>query len=83
VDLSLGAQASGNTLEFVASNPDGALTLDAKLFLETGNPDQLIWPAGCQALSPTSAVCYVDARSCQHDGIVTYRQYSDDIIGRQ
>ncbi len=61
VDLSLGAQASGNTLEFEASNPDGALTLDAKLFLETGNPDQLIWPAGCQALSPTSAVCYLDA----------------------
>ncbi len=61
VDLSLGAQASGNTLEFEASNPDGALTLDAKLFLETGNPDQLIWPAGCQALSPTSAVCYLDS----------------------
>ena len=60
VDLSLNAQASGNTLEFVATNPDGALTLDAKLFLETGNPDQLIWPAGCQALSPTSAVCYLD-----------------------
>jgi len=60
VDLSLTAHASGNTLNFEAANPDGALTLDAKLLLETGNPDQLIWPAGCQALSPTSATCFLD-----------------------
>jgi len=60
VDLSLWAHAAGNTLNFDVANPDGALTLDAKLLVETGNPDQLIWPAGCQAMSPTSAVCYID-----------------------
>jgi Flp pilus assembly protein TadD len=59
VDLSLSAASAGTSLVFDMFNPDGALTLDARLLVETSAPDQLIWPAGCQAQTPTSSLCHV------------------------
>ncbi len=61
VNLELSAGSTGTTVSFDVINPDGALTLDARLVVETSSPDQLIWPAGCQEQSPTSALCFLDA----------------------
>jgi len=60
VDLVLGAFSDSATVVFDIVNSDSALTLDAQLVIETSAPDQLIWPAGCQVQTPTSAVCFVD-----------------------
>jgi len=60
VDLSLNAASTGTTVNFDIVNPDASLTLDAQLVVETSNPGQLEWPAGCQAQTPTSALCFVD-----------------------
>ncbi len=59
VNLSLSAASAGASLVFDMLNPDGALTLDARLLVETSAPDQLLWPAGCQAQTPTSSICHV------------------------
>lgn len=59
VNLSLSAASAGTSLVFDLFNPDGALTLDAQLLVETSAPDQLLWPAGCQVQTPTSSVCHV------------------------
>lgn len=61
VDLNLVAHSTGNTVNFQLSNPDSALTLDARLTVETSAPDQLEWPAGCTVQTPTSALCFIDA----------------------
>lgn len=61
VDLGLLASANGASVGFKMINPDGALTLDAQLVVESSTPGQLILPAGCQSQTPTSAVCYIDA----------------------
>ncbi|NND90387.1 MAG: hypothetical protein HKN42_05945 [Granulosicoccus sp.] len=61
VDLNLAAASTGTSVVFQITNPDGALTLDAQLIVETSAPDQLAWPAGCQAQTPTSALCQVVA----------------------
>lgn len=63
VDMMLGASSDSATVVFDIVNPDSALTLDAQLLVETSAPDQLIWPAGCQVQTPTSAVCFVDTLS--------------------
>ncbi|MFK7893700.1 MAG: M12 family metallo-peptidase [Granulosicoccus sp.] len=60
VDLHLQAKTTGAAISFVINNPDDELTLDAKLLIETSRPDQLIWPDGCLASSPTSAECFID-----------------------
>lgn len=60
VDMHLKASTSGTAINFDVANPDAALTLDAQLLVETSAPDQLIWPAGCQVQTPTSATCYLD-----------------------
>ena len=60
VDLVLGAFSDSSTVMFDIVNTDKALTLDARLLVETSAPDQLAWPAGCQVQTPTSAVCFVD-----------------------
>jgi len=60
VNLELTAGSTGTSVRFDVINPDGALTLDARLVVETSAPDQLIWPAGCQEQSPTSALCFLD-----------------------
>jgi len=60
VDLALSVSTIGNTIEFLITNPDSALNLDARLVVETGLPDQLQWPAGCRVLTPTSAECALD-----------------------
>lgn len=60
VDLTLDASSDSTTVVFDIVNIDSALTLDAQLVVETSAPDQLIWPAGCQVQSATSAVCFVD-----------------------
>ncbi len=59
VDLQLTASSAGSSLIFDISNPDTGLTLDAQLIVETSAPDQLLWPAGCQVQTPTSALCHV------------------------
>lgn len=59
VDLQLTASSAGSSLLFDISNPDTGLTLDAQLVVETSAPDQLLWPAGCQVQTPTSALCHV------------------------
>ena len=59
VDLQLAASSAGNSLLFDMANSDGGLTLDAQLLVETSAPDQLLWPAGCQVQTPTSALCHI------------------------
>ena len=59
VNLSLLASSSGATVDFEMTNPDGALSVDAQLVVETSGPDQLQWPAGCQVQASTSAVCHI------------------------
>ncbi len=59
VDLQLGASSAGSSLMFDIRNSDTGLTLDAQLIVETSAPDQLLWPAGCQVQTPTSALCHV------------------------
>lgn len=61
VNLTLKADSDGTRVSFRITNPDSALTLDTQMEVETSAPDQLIWPAGCQVQTPTSALCYVDA----------------------
>lgn len=61
VNLSLVASSTGTSVNFDITNPDGALTLDAQLIVETSAPDQLIWPAGCQVQAPTSALCFINS----------------------
>ncbi|MFK7856992.1 MAG: M12 family metallo-peptidase [Granulosicoccus sp.] len=60
VDLVLEAYSDSAIVVYDVVNSDGALTLDAQLVVETSAPDQLIWPAGCQVQTPTSATCFVD-----------------------
>ena len=55
----LTASSAGSSLLFDINNPDTGLTLDAQLIVETSAPDQLLWPAGCQVQTPTSALCHV------------------------
>jgi len=57
VDLSLRAEDVGGSVRFLATNPDGALAVDATLALETGMARRDGWPAGCRARTPTSAEC--------------------------
>ena len=59
VDLSLSARSTGAATVFTIGNPDPALTLDARLAVETGVPGQVEWPAGCRALAPTGGECTV------------------------
>ncbi|MFK8078440.1 MAG: M12 family metallo-peptidase [Granulosicoccus sp.] len=61
VDLLLNASSTGTVVNFDIVNPDASLTLDAQLEIETSSPDQVEWPAGCRVLTPTSAMCYIDA----------------------
>jgi len=61
VDLKVSASTTGTTVSFTISNPDKALTLDAQLVVETSAPEQLRWPDGCQAQTPTSARCTLSA----------------------
>ncbi|MFK8080835.1 MAG: M12 family metallo-peptidase [Granulosicoccus sp.] len=61
VDLAVSAGISGTSISFSVLNPDGALTLDAQLDVETSAPDQLQWPAGCQVQTPTGASCQLGA----------------------
>ena len=60
VDLSLAARSTGAAAVFTATNPDAALTLDARLQVETGLPGQVEWPAGCRALTPTGGECRIE-----------------------
>ena len=58
VDLSLSALEEGESVRFVAENPDGSLAVDATLILETGAArDVSGWPEGCVAQAPTAARC--------------------------
>ena len=59
VNLSLSAASAGASLVFDVLNSDGALTVDAQLLVEASAPDQLLWPAGCQAQTPTSSICHI------------------------
>ncbi len=61
VNLEVSAASTGSSVTFDVVNPDGALTLDARLIVETSAPDQLRWPAGCLEQTPTSAMCFLDA----------------------
>lgn len=61
IDLNLVANSNSTSISFTLSNPDSALTLDAWLTIESSAPDQLQWPGYCQALTPTSATCFVDS----------------------
>ncbi len=63
VNLSLSAASAGASLVFDMLNTDGALTLDAQLLVETSAPGQLLWPADCQAQTPTSSICHVSELS--------------------
>ena len=57
VDLTLGFEEDGGAVRFVATNPDGALGVDATLRVETGTARRGGWPTGCLGLTPTSADC--------------------------
>lgn len=80
VNLSLAASSTGATVEFEMTNPDGALTVDAQLVVETSAPDQLQWPAGCQVQAATSAVCYVDSLGPMEQRVLSL-VVSDDYQG--
>ncbi len=57
VDLTLDATLAGNDAVFAVTNADPALTVDARLTVETGLPGQVDWPAGCRAVAPTGGEC--------------------------
>ena len=59
VDLALAARSTGEQAVFTVTNPDPALTLDARLTVETGLPGQVDWPSGCRAVTPTGGECTV------------------------
>lgn len=59
VDLSLAARGDGESVRFLVSNADTALTLDAVLDVESSWPEQIDWPTNCQPQSPTSAQCRI------------------------
>ncbi|MEE9321857.1 MAG: M12 family metallo-peptidase [Granulosicoccus sp.] len=61
IDLVLSAHGQSDYVFFSIRNTDTALTLDAQLIVETSLPDQVLWPAGCQVQTPTSALCFVDS----------------------
>ena len=61
VDLSLSIVDEGDTVRFVARNTDASLSVDATLFIETGDVHREAWPTSCQVTTPTSARCEVDA----------------------
>ena len=60
VDMVLEPFSDSTIVTFDVVNTDSALTLDAQLMVETSAPDQLVWPAGCQVQTPTSATCFID-----------------------
>ena len=57
VDLTLWAEAGADGTRFLATNPDGALAVEATLHVETGTARRAGWPAGCRGRTPTSADC--------------------------
>lgn len=57
VDLTLWAEEGADGTRFLATNPDGALAVEATLHVETGAARRAGWPAGCRARTPTSADC--------------------------
>lgn len=77
VDLQLIASSAGSSLQFDIVNPDSGLTLDAQLVVETSAPDQLVWPAGCQVQTPTSALCYVAALLPQETRTLSFSVHED------
>lgn len=60
VDLALEASSTGGDVVFAVTNPDPALTVDARLTVETGVPGQVSWPAGCRAVAPTGGECRLE-----------------------
>ena len=57
VDLVLGLEDDGDAVRFLATNPDGALAVEATLAVETGAARRDGWPSGCRARTPTAADC--------------------------
>jgi hypothetical protein len=82
VDLSLSVSLVGSTVEFVITNPDSVLALDARLVVETGVAEQLHWPAGCRALTPTSAECAVDRLAAGEQRVVALPLQSLTLAGQ-
>ncbi|MGQ7842996.1 M12 family metallo-peptidase [Granulosicoccus sp. 3-233] len=80
VDLQLAASSAGSSLLFEIRNPDTGLTLDAQLIIETSAPDQLLWPAGCQVQTPTSAMCHISGLLPQESRSLSLA-VSDDFHG--
>jgi outer membrane protein assembly factor BamD (BamD/ComL family) len=82
VDLSLSVSLVGSTVEFVITNPDSVLALDARLVVETAVAEQLHWPAGCRALTPTSAECAVDRLAAGEQRVVAMPLQSLTLAGQ-
>jgi len=60
VDLAVGASSSGTSVSFYVNNPDSRLPMDVQLVIESSEPGQLDWPAGCRVQTPTSAQCLLN-----------------------
>ncbi|MFK7994139.1 MAG: M12 family metallo-peptidase [Granulosicoccus sp.] len=72
VDLTVSAGTTGSSVSFSVFNADSALTLDAQLVVETSAPDQLRWPAGCRAQTPTSANCRLSALGPRENRVLDF-----------
>lgn len=61
VDVALMVDDGAAGITFVASNLDSEITVDASLIVETSTAGLVNYPAGCNAVSPTSAQCAISA----------------------
>ena len=91
VDLSLALVEEGDAVRLLATNPDGALAVDATLHLEMPRArDGDDWPAGCVAQSPTGARCPLPALGAGEtrelrvggagEGIVAAQLVTEDVV---
>ena len=71
VDLALDVRTVNEGVEFTARNLDAGIGVNATLVIETSEPALLVWPAGCQALTPTSAQCDISYLSAGEAHIIT------------
>jgi len=61
VDMALGAHSAHSGVRFELANLDSTVAMDATLVIEVSEAGLIGLPAGCNAMSPTSAQCAVSA----------------------
>lgn len=81
VDVALLVEDGAQGITFIASNLDSEITVDASLIVETSTAGLVSYPAGCNAVSPTSAQCAISALQAGERRMLSFKVNESNVIG--